>query len=72
MMIKDIYYKFSLNAKKTDQLYFLRLFREKILMDLEQAILNHYSELLKQNRKKEEIQLIMLKRNDFNYIYKYY
>jgi hypothetical protein len=62
MMIKDIYYKFSLNQLKTDQHYFMKSFKEIIIQDLESEISRVYSNVLNKNKKKEVI---------LNYLYKF-
>jgi len=53
-MIKDIYYNYSPNQLKTDQLYSLKLFKEEIIMVLVQETSKVYSKLLKMNKQEEE------------------
>lgn len=63
MMTKGIYCNYLLNPWKTDQLFSLKLYKEKTIKDSEQGISKVFLKLLKMNRREEEIWLKIMKRN---------
>ncbi len=70
MMIKDIYYKFSLSQLKIGQLYSMKSFKEIITMDLELVTSKVYSNVQSQNKKKEVYFLWNIKKYLFLYLIK--